>query len=138
MVIQTDLECLLLQSCNNTLAFTWVLSCSVMSDSLQPHGLQLASLLCPWISQARIPEWVIQSGLPFSSPGDLSSSEIEPTSPALAGRFYIHGLPFPSSGDLPNPGLEPGFPALQADALPSEPPGKPSLYTSLYNYEYLF
>ena len=35
------------------------------------------------------------------------------------------GLPFPSPGDLPNPGIEPRSPALQADALPSEPPGKP-------------
>ena len=35
------------------------------------------------------------------------------------------GLPFPSPGDLPEPGNEPGSPALQADALPSEPPGKP-------------
>ena len=35
------------------------------------------------------------------------------------------GLPFPSPGDLPYPGIEPGSPALQADALPSEPPGKP-------------
>ena len=37
---------------------------------------------------------------------------------------YWSGLPFPSPGDLPNPGMEPGSPALQADALPSEPPGK--------------
>ena len=36
------------------------------------------------------------------------------------------GLPFPSPGDLPNPGIEPGSPALQADALPSEPPGMPN------------
>ena len=36
------------------------------------------------------------------------------------------GLPFLSPGDLPNPGIEPGSPALQADALPSEPPGKPT------------
>ena len=35
------------------------------------------------------------------------------------------GLPFPSPGDLPHPGIEPGSPALQADSLPSEPPGKP-------------
>ena len=35
---------------------------------------------------------------------------------------------FPSPGDLPNPGIEPGSPALQADALPSEPPGKPKGY----------
>ena len=27
------------------------------------------------------------------------------------------------SRDLPDPGIEPGSPALQADALPSEPPG---------------
>ena len=35
------------------------------------------------------------------------------------------GLPFPSPGDLPDPGIEPGSLALQADVLPSEPPGKP-------------
>ena len=28
-------------------------------------------------------------------------------------------------GDLPNPGIESTSPALQADSLPSEPPGKP-------------
>ena len=38
---------------------------------------------------------------------------------------YWSGLLFPSPGDLPDPGIEPGFPALRADALPSEPPGKP-------------
>ena len=38
---------------------------------------------------------------------------------------YWSGLPFPSPGDLPNPGIEPGSPALEADALTSEPPGKP-------------
>jgi len=38
---------------------------------------------------------------------------------------YWSGLPFPSPGDLPNPRIEPGSTALRADALPSEPPGKP-------------
>ena len=37
---------------------------------------------------------------------------------------YWSGLPFPSPADLPNPGMEPWSPALQADSLPSEPPGK--------------
>ena len=37
---------------------------------------------------------------------------------------YWSGLPFPSPGDLPDPAIEPGSPTLQADALPSEPPGK--------------
>ena len=40
---------------------------------------------------------------------------------------YWSGLLFPSPGDLPNPGIESGSPALWADALPSEPPGKPNL-----------
>ena len=39
---------------------------------------------------------------------------------------YWSGLPFPSPGDLPDPGIEPGSAALQADSLPSEPPGKTS------------
>ena len=39
---------------------------------------------------------------------------------------YWSGLPFPSPGDLPDPGIKPRSPALQADALPSEPPGKPA------------
>ena len=38
---------------------------------------------------------------------------------------YWSGLPFSSPGDLPNPGIKPGSSALQADSLPSEPPGKP-------------
>ena len=67
-----------------------VLSQSVVSDSLQPHGLQPAKLLCPW---------------------------------GFSRQEYWRGLPPP--GDLPNPGIEPRSPALQADSLPSEPPGKP-------------
>ena len=39
---------------------------------------------------------------------------------------YWSGLPFPSPEDLPNPGIEPRSPTMQADSLPSEPPGKPS------------
>ena len=43
---------------------------------------------------------------------------------------YWSGLPFPSPGDLPYPGIKPGSPALQADPLPSEPPGKPSWFVN--------
>ena len=43
----------------------------------------------------------------------------------LSKQEYWSGLPFPSPGDLPNPGTEPRSPVLQAEALPSEPPGKP-------------
>ena len=38
---------------------------------------------------------------------------------------YWSGLPFPSPGDLPDPGIKPGSPTLEANALTSEPPGKP-------------
>ena len=48
-----------------------------------------------------------------------------PLSMGFSRQEYWSGLPFPSPGDLPNPGIEPGSPALQADALSSEPPGKP-------------
>jgi len=37
---------------------------------------------------------------------------------------YWSGLPFPSPGDLPEPEIELRSTALQADSLPSEPPGK--------------
>ena len=46
-----------------------------------------------------------------------------PPSVGFSRQECWSGLPFPSPGDLPNPGIEPGSPALQADALPSEPPG---------------
>ena len=46
-----------------------------------------------------------------------------PPSMGFSRQECWSGLPFPSPGDLPDPGIEPGSPALQADALPSEPPG---------------
>ena len=56
-----------------------VLSHSVMSDFLQPHGLQSPRLLCPQ-GLSRQEYW---SGLPCLSPGDLPNPGIEPGSPAL-------------------------------------------------------
>ena len=47
-----------------------------------------------------------------------------PPSMGFSRQEYWSGLPFPSPGDLPNPGIESRSPTLQADALPSEPPGK--------------
>ena len=49
-----------------------------------------------------------------------------PLSMEFSRQEYWSRLPFPSPGDLPDPGIEPGSPTLQADALPSEPPGKHS------------
>ena len=47
-----------------------------------------------------------------------------PPSMGFSSQEYWSGLPFPSPGDLPKLRIEPRSPALQADALPSEPPGK--------------
>ena len=55
---------------------------------------------------------------------------------------YWSGLPFPSLEDPPYPGIKPGSLTLQADSLPSEPPGKPyCLFTkkTILSYEaYIF
>ena len=48
-----------------------------------------------------------------------------PLSLTFPGQEYWSELPFPPPGDLPDPGKEPGSPALQADSLPTAPPGKP-------------
>ena len=50
-----------------------------------------------------------------------------PQSMEFSRQEYWSGLPFPSPGDLPNPGIESRSPSLQADALPSEPQGKPDV-----------
>ena len=48
-----------------------------------------------------------------------------PLSIRFPRQEYWSGLPFLSPRDLPDPGIKTGCPALQADSLPSEPPGKP-------------
>ena len=56
-----------------------VLSHSVMSNSLRPHELQPARLLCPW-GFSRQEYW---SGLPCPPPGDRPNPGIEPRFPTL-------------------------------------------------------
>ena len=48
-----------------------------------------------------------------------------PPSMGFSRQEYWSGLPFPSPGDLPDPGIKPRSPTMQADALTSEPQGKP-------------
>ena len=54
-----------------------------------------------------------------------------PLSMEFSRQEYWSGFPFPSPGDLPDPGNKPRSLTLQADSLPSEPPGKP-LYVNLF------
>ena len=100
-------------------------SCTVMSDSLQFHGLQPVQLFCPWNSPGKstgvgchflLQRIFLTRGW---NPGLLHCRQI------LYQLSHWSGLPFPSPEDLPDPGMEPGSPALQADSLPTEPLGKP-------------
>ena len=59
--------------------------------------------------------------LPGSSVSGISQARI------------LSGLPFSSPGDFSYPGIEPRSPVLQADSLPSEPPGKPILTGKMTN-----
>ena len=58
-----------------------------------------------------------------------------PPSMGFSRQEYWSGLPFPSPEDLPASGIEPGSPILQADALPSKPPGK--LREMKENYKFI-
>ena len=55
--------------------YACILSCSVVSNSLRPFGLQPTRLLCPWVSFRQ--EYL--SGLPFPSPGDFPDPNIKPS-----------------------------------------------------------
>ena len=48
-----------------------------------------------------------------------------PPSMGFSRQEYLSELPFPSPEDLPDPGIKARYPTLWADALPSEPQGKP-------------
>ena len=50
-----------------------------------------------------------------------------PLTMGFSWQEYWSGLPFPSPRDPPNPGIKLRSSVLQADALPSEPPGKPKI-----------
>ena len=62
--------------------------CSVMSDSLQPHGLSCQAPLSMEFSKQEY--W---SGLPFPSPGDLLDPRIKPRSPELQADSLPSELP---------------------------------------------
>ena len=85
----------------------YVLSCSVMSDSLCLWTVACQAPLS--VGFSRQESW---SGVPFPSPGDLPDPGIELTSPALAGGFFT--------------AEPPGMPPLRLYTS-LEPPGGPAL-----------
>ena len=65
-----------------------------------------------------------------SLPGSLSME--------FSKKEYWRKQPFHSRGDLPNPGIKLRSPALQADSLPSEPPGEALVFLNPYFIFFLF
>ena len=62
---------------------SWVLCCSAVSDSLQPHGLQPTRFLCPWDSPDKNTDW----GAMPSTRGSSQSRDQTQVS-HIAGRFF--------------------------------------------------
>ena len=80
---------------------------------------------CYWITQINaVASNRISSLQLFVTPWTVAHQA--PLSMGFSRQEYWSVLPFSFPGDLPHPGIEPRFPALQADALTSEPPGKPN------------
>ena len=72
---------------------------------------------------------------PFATPQTVAYQA--PPSMGFSRQECWSGLPFPSPGDLPDPGLEPRSPALQADALPSKPPGNLVIIITLFKSNHI-
>ena len=95
-------------------------------------------LLVLWFTHDRLyvsmllPQFVLASPLPLCPPDCLRlhphffSGNKFISTVGFSGQEYRSVLPFPSPGHLPDPGIKPRSHTLQADALPSEAPGKPS------------
>ena len=60
-----------------------------------------------------------------------TATQKAPLSMEFSRQEYWGGLPFSTPGDLLSPEIEPASPASQADSLPFEPPGKPLVGQSL-------
>ena len=85
----------------------------VQTGSLVPWNLQLDRLkMLALVAQSRL---TLGNPMDYNVPG----SSVHGHSPDWSE------LPCPPPWDLLNPGVKPWSPALQADSLPSEPPGKP-------------
>ena len=71
-----------------------------------------------WVSAQSLQlRLTLRNHMDYSPPGSSSMG--------FSRQEYWSGLPCPPPGGLLKPGIKSRFPALQADSLPSEPPGKP-------------
>ena len=134
------------EQCICWIQFFFLYACGFQTLTEQREVVVAQSLSCvllfetPWTAarQASLPFTIFQNLLklmsielvmPFNHPILCCPLLLLPHQAPLFMKFsrqeYWGGWLFPSPGDLPDTGIEPGSPTLQADCLPSEPPGKP-------------
>ena len=129
--------------------------CSVVSDSLQPHGLwptrflhwlipfyqllDTLSLFCHYFKQYST--FLVQSSVHVGLEKLKVKVLVTQSGLTLAGPMYcsppgssahetfqariLEWVAIPSPGNIPHLGIEHRSPALQVTSLPSKPPGKP-------------
>ena len=85
---------------------------------IERKKVKVKSLNCVWL---------------FATPWTVAYQA--PPSLEFSRQKYWSGLLFSSPGDLPNSGIKPGSPSFQADALTSEPPGKPRTWKHFHLYK---
>ena len=115
------------------LEMCYVLSHSVVSDSLPPHGLSPPGSSIHGSSPGKN----IGVGCHAILQGIFPTQKSNPDLPhhgcilyhlgTREAQEYWSGYPIPFPGDLPNPGIKLGSPVLQVDSLPSEPPANPKM-----------
>ena len=98
--------------------------CSVMSDSLQPHGLQPARLPCPW-GFSRQEHW---NGLPCPPPGDLPNPGIKPS---LLSLLHWQGDSLPPGP----PGKSPTQALANSTSTINVPKSHPDQYTEVWSWK---
>ena len=107
----------------NILSCYLLSECFLLQNSKRRIQLWLMSVFPTILESPWKWKWKLSHVRLFATPWTVACQA--PPSMGFSRQEYWSGLPFPSPGDLSNPGIEPGSPALQADALTSEPPGKP-------------
>ena len=92
---------------------------SLASELSPPFPLSLCVCVCVLFSHV----WL------FATPWTVACQA--PLSMEFSKQEYWSGLLLLSLGNLLPPGIEPRSPALQTDSWPSEPPGRPSIFTTI-------
>ena len=101
------------------------------------HGLYTINDSKLWLQPGKFNTVYLKVKVKLSVMSGLSATlwAVASQAPLFMGfsrQEYWSGLPFSSPGDLPHPGIKARSPTVQADSLPSEPPGKLIWGTVIY------